>query len=522
MCSIRSFALVFLQGRVRTAAALRRPNNGRAQQLVMTGVMQDQAAGVARRARYDLRLTAASLLIFTLPQLVATVFVLMSAGSTDCDSALGMWVTVNSVRLVLVFAIYWVLAVFQNTPTTQLPLVARIAHGLYQPVMLISWVWLVVGTLWVINTATCPAEAPELYKLTLAMVILAFLWLFMPLVLLILLVPFAVCCFPVYIRILRGLQVIEAPRPSAGGATRQDLGRVPRVTFSAAKRAAGDIPDDACPICLADFTEGQSVRQPPCGHVVCKDCGDTWWRINATCPVCRQPIVGGDGADKPPGEGEDATAGEAVQDGGRAVPRAAAAVAVSPATAADRGESEGSGSLRADGAASAPGSRPSSGGRSRPEAISVTVLSAPPTPSHAASVPAGAGPGWPERSRSPSPHTAGAGSPGYGGRLRPDRSLQWASIHTHGATQPPEHPAREVALAAGRFASGTPTRGSRRAGGPAAGSAFAPQPAASLQASRQPVWSELAVPTPPRGVSRGISSPHGGVPGQTIGMDSAL
>lgn len=46
-----------------------------------------------------------------------------------------------------------------------------------------------------------------------------------------------------------------------------------------------------CPISLADFEEGEDIRQIiHCGHCFCEDSIQNWFRTNVRCPVCRYDI----------------------------------------------------------------------------------------------------------------------------------------------------------------------------------------------------------------------------------------
>ena len=46
-----------------------------------------------------------------------------------------------------------------------------------------------------------------------------------------------------------------------------------------------------CPICLHDFSEGDTLTMSViCGHVFHKDCLDMWLPKSASCPYCRQDL----------------------------------------------------------------------------------------------------------------------------------------------------------------------------------------------------------------------------------------
>ena len=48
---------------------------------------------------------------------------------------------------------------------------------------------------------------------------------------------------------------------------------------------------NACPICLADFQQGEEVVQlPRCGHTFDPDCVSDWLRKSPLCPMCRTNV----------------------------------------------------------------------------------------------------------------------------------------------------------------------------------------------------------------------------------------
>ncbi|KAL6907956.1 hypothetical protein ACP4OV_002126 [Aristida adscensionis] len=53
-------------------------------------------------------------------------------------------------------------------------------------------------------------------------------------------------------------------------------------------RAAEKWGETTCPVCLADFADGEAVRVlPECMHYFHADCIDTWLRGSTSCPMCR-------------------------------------------------------------------------------------------------------------------------------------------------------------------------------------------------------------------------------------------
>jgi len=55
--------------------------------------------------------------------------------------------------------------------------------------------------------------------------------------------------------------------------------------------------DTACVICLAEYAEGDHVRELNCRHVFHADCVDPWLLANQTCPLCMDDVLASCGAD---------------------------------------------------------------------------------------------------------------------------------------------------------------------------------------------------------------------------------
>ncbi|PQQ16775.1 putative RING-H2 finger protein ATL21B [Prunus yedoensis var. nudiflora] len=48
--------------------------------------------------------------------------------------------------------------------------------------------------------------------------------------------------------------------------------------------------DNTCPICLSEYQSKETLRTiPECNHYFHANCVDKWLRLNATCPLCRNP-----------------------------------------------------------------------------------------------------------------------------------------------------------------------------------------------------------------------------------------
>ncbi|XP_020115056.1 probable E3 ubiquitin-protein ligase ATL45 [Ananas comosus] len=87
----------------------------------------------------------------------------------------------------------------------------------------------------------------------------------------------------------------SAAPPPTKGLRKRALRSLPTVLFvsssSAASASAGRVAAE-CPICLAEFAEGEEIRiLPQCGHRFHVACVDTWLGVHSSCPSCRRLLV---------------------------------------------------------------------------------------------------------------------------------------------------------------------------------------------------------------------------------------
>lgn len=81
------------------------------------------------------------------------------------------------------------------------------------------------------------------------------------------------------------------PPPPNKGLKKKVLRSLPKLSYDGAVAVAGGRLAD-CPICLAEFVEGDEIRiLPPCGHGFHVGCVDTWLGSHSSCPSCRRVLV---------------------------------------------------------------------------------------------------------------------------------------------------------------------------------------------------------------------------------------
>ncbi|GLJ39043.1 hypothetical protein SUGI_0795970 [Cryptomeria japonica] len=80
-----------------------------------------------------------------------------------------------------------------------------------------------------------------------------------------------------------------AERLANTGLKKEYIKALPCVIYSKV-RSVLDVAE--CPICLAEFAEGEILRVlPKCRHSYHKDCVDRWLVSHSSCPSCRHSLV---------------------------------------------------------------------------------------------------------------------------------------------------------------------------------------------------------------------------------------
>lgn len=140
-----------------------------------------------------------------------------------------------------------------------------------------------VGIIWVFQAPLCSVTTPTIYRMVLAVSILRIIiW-----GLTFLSVCCMSCCFCMALwlhnatarALLASFNDQRVPtRPLAPEA----VSAIPTATYDAQNFAEDD---RRCPVCLADYAEGDVVARLPCTHHFHQGCINMWWERESTCPV---------------------------------------------------------------------------------------------------------------------------------------------------------------------------------------------------------------------------------------------
>lgn len=152
-------------------------------------------------------------------------------------------------------------------------------------------VWYIIGSVWVSGGGTCHSTAPHLYRLVVALTIIYYAQLFLPLACFCLIMS----CLPLFIVVYRIMlpyaererRRIRAADPTLVQSLSSDT--YSPVTFVALS-GADSLEDASCVICLCDYEPGEQLRFLPCKHHFHQECVDEWLQLDKSCCLCKQDI----------------------------------------------------------------------------------------------------------------------------------------------------------------------------------------------------------------------------------------
>lgn len=152
-------------------------------------------------------------------------------------------------------------------------------------------VWYILGSIWVSDGGTCSTTAPHLYRLIVALTIIYYALLFLPLACFCLIV----CCLPLFILVYRiMLPYAERERRRARAADPSQVQNLNSIVYSPetfrSYTGSDNLDDASCVICLCDYEADEVVRFLPCKHHFHRDCVDVWLRLDKACCLCKQDI----------------------------------------------------------------------------------------------------------------------------------------------------------------------------------------------------------------------------------------
>ncbi|OMJ96020.1 hypothetical protein SteCoe_396 [Stentor coeruleus] len=225
-----------------------------------------------------LLITFTTLLTFT--KIISAVYIL-TYQEDDSGAPLFLWNIVN----VVLDMIYLILKAFR------MPYVKRAREGeeveefyVLQIMFIIQIacyvLWQIPGNVWYWRCSECFDNAPALTALTLANLILGYLYMLGPALLIV-----SICaCLPVAI-----IFVMMISGSSQLPATDDMVNSLQSEGYDPQKHMG----DTNCTICAVEYSLGEKITVMQCDprHFFHNDCIKKWLKINANCPICRAPYL---------------------------------------------------------------------------------------------------------------------------------------------------------------------------------------------------------------------------------------
>lgn len=138
-----------------------------------------------------------------------------------------------------------------------------------------------------VGNKECPNTSPILYWTAFGILIFNLFLSFIPS----LLVMSLICCLPCLIVWLR----VAFPEPNRG-ASEENIKKLSTLKYSQSNRVYGEViipeEDATCTICLQKYEDNADIHILSCRHHFHQSCSDEWFRLQASCPLCKRSITG--------------------------------------------------------------------------------------------------------------------------------------------------------------------------------------------------------------------------------------
>lgn len=240
--------------------------------------------------------------------LVSGIVLLVMDWNESCNKNIKYWIIVQLANMVLFRLFTWTKKCFGEDTYKRLErYFSLFGLGIY----IWGWVW---------YAAINECQADHLQKFMLANLIIITIFLFLPIILLLL----GLLCLPCLVSLASRL-----PRePAENALNQQQVLQLPEYTFNNGNISNGqtiipipDVQDRMCCICLEQYQNQDKIRNLPCNqngsgshhngsrhngshhngshhngshhngsHHMHMECCDEWLKINGTCPICRTPV----------------------------------------------------------------------------------------------------------------------------------------------------------------------------------------------------------------------------------------
>jgi len=197
----------------------------------------------------------------------------------SCERPLEWWLVAHSIlqacllclRLRFLAQIRFVVDPQENIESCVAALTSTLSWRVSKMISFMTYGWMTIGAVWLINSTDCSAVSPQLYVMTMISILQPGIR-----------VALVQCCFQTHCQ-----RPVEEP-VSVIAASKAQIGSLPLIRFSS--ESAADMNSACCAVCLSDYKAGDLLRKLPCNHHFHQCCADEWLGRNKRCPLCIRAI----------------------------------------------------------------------------------------------------------------------------------------------------------------------------------------------------------------------------------------
>ena len=211
-------------------------------------------------------------------EMTAATYVLVRYWKDPCDTAFKVWIVGMLTRIPpsagLAFFKYY------KYSSNRRAIVSLEFQMMEQMLSIMSNIWFIVGQFWILSASHC---AIRMSPMRIYCLVFSFFYIFL------IAFPFAllctVCmCLPCLLFVLRFFPV------DSSGISTEGFNNLNRIVYGrGGNNSSGN--SEMCAICREDFVQGDQVIKLSCSHVFHAGHIESWLRIKAQCPLCREPVL---------------------------------------------------------------------------------------------------------------------------------------------------------------------------------------------------------------------------------------
>lgn len=231
--------------------------------------------------------------LYFLPMTIALGTVLLVDWDKECNLPLKLWAMIQFVIQSLVIIMN--IIIINKLPQNQMEINVRMSrsHRVYYIInrilLLLTFIWFVVGAYFTFSSSNCPKSVPFLYKITHSIMISQIVNLVLVCIFVVIYSVLKYCGFNTASMLVIPERALSDQNPKALPV--ESINSLEMKEFSEGLGIAKE--DASCAICLCAYENDEEIRFLPCqkAHHFHRKCIDQWlFSYDKCCPMCKKEI----------------------------------------------------------------------------------------------------------------------------------------------------------------------------------------------------------------------------------------